>query len=333
MTAGVEPSRARAPRNGPPRYRRAVEADLTACAHVWRVSLAGYLEPLGLDQGLPWDLGPIGRLFGHLLRTDPDRFWVATRPGSGAGDPAPGAGALDGERVVGFASANVRGRAWFLAMLFVVPDEQGRGIGQELLRRVMADTDGLLLGTATDSAQPISNALYARLGIVPRVPLLQLTGEVEHPGAIPALEAGMVADRMDRLPGDRALRALATIDRELLGYEHPTDHAFLRDDGRIGFLYADRAGRSVGYGYAAPVGRVGPVAALDRAALPAIVGDLLGRVRANGAYSLRIPGDASAVVTMLLRAGFRLESFPVLVAFSEPYADLSRYVPISAALL
>ncbi len=333
MTAGIERSVPRARRNGPPRYRPAAEADLTACAHVWRVSLAGYLEPLGLDHGLPFDLGPIGRLFGHLLRTDPDRFWVATRPGSGPGDPAPGAGGLDGERVVGFASANVRGRAWFLAMLFVVPGEQGRGIGQELLRRVMADTDGLLLGTATDSAQPISNALYARLGIVPRVPLLQLAGTVEHPAAVPALEAGIVVDRIDQLSGRRALAALATIDRELLGYEHPADHAFLRDDGRIGFLYSDRVGRPVGYGYAAPVGRVGPVAALDRAVLPAIVGDLLGRVRANGAHSLRIPGDAAAVVTMLLRAGFRLESFPVLVAFSEPYADLTRYVPISAALL
>lgn len=333
MTAAIEPSGSRAAGDGPPSYRPAVAADLEACAHVWRVSLAGYLEPLGLDHGLPFDLAPIHRLFGHLLRTDPDRFWVATRPGSGPGDRAPGAGALDGERVVGFASANVRGRAWFLAMLFVVPGEQGRGIGQELLRRVMADTEGMLLGTATDSAQPISNALYARLGIVPRVPLLQLAGSVENAAAIPELQAGVVVDRIDGLAGDRARDAMAAIDHELLGYEHPADHAFLRDDGRIGFLYSDRAGRPIGYGYAAPVGRIGPVAALDRAALPAIVGDLLGRVRANGAQSLRIPGDAPAVVTMLLRAGFRLESFPVLVAFSEPYADLARYVPISAALL
>lgn len=320
-------------RGGSLRYRPAVGADLPACARVWRASLADYLEPLGLDHGLPFDLGPVQRLFEHLLRTDPDRFWVATQgePDDAGGSVDPRA--VDGERVIGFASANVRGRAWFLAMLFVMPGEQGRGVGRALLRTVMDGTDHLLLGTATDSAQPISNALYAQLGIVPRVPLLHLAGMVEHEDALLPLGDGITVERTDRQPADRVNDALAGIDRQLLGYEHPEDHAYLREDGRVGFLYADRSGHPIGYGYATPVGRVGPVAALDEATMPAIVGDLLRRVPASGAHSLRVPGDAAAVVTMLLRAGFRLESFPVLVAFSEPYADLARYIPISAALL
>ncbi len=317
----------------PPRYRPAIEGDLAACAHVWRESLADYLAPLGLDHGLPFDLGPIQRLFEHLLRTDPERFWVATRGDLGGVQGSVGARSWAGERIVGFASANIRGRTWFLAMLFVAPGEQGRGIGRALLEMVMDGTDGLLLGTATDSAQPISNALYARVGIVPRVPLLHLAGMIEHDGAVPQLDDGITVERIVQLPADRARDSLANIDRELLGYEHPEDHAYLREDGRTGFLYVDPSGRPVGYGYATSVGRVGPVAALDGASMPAIVGDLLRRVPANGAQSLRVPGDAAPVVTMLLRAGFRLEPFPILVAFSEPYADLARYIPISAALL
>ena len=39
---------------------------------------------------------------------------------------------------------------------------------------------GLILATATDSAQPVSNALYAAAGIVPRIPLWSLSG---GPGA------------------------------------------------------------------------------------------------------------------------------------------------------
>lgn len=316
----------------PPEFRPAQEDDLPACARVWRTSLAGYLRPLGLDHGLPLDLAPIRGLFEHLLRTDPDRFWVVTRRDA---DPenAHGPEGAGGERIIGFASANVRGRAWFLAMLFVAPGEQGHGVGGELLRRTMVGTEGLLLGTATDSAQPVSNALYARSGIVPRVPLLHLTGALEHPTALTRLADGVSAEPIGGLLVGDARRTIGAIDRELLGYEHPEDHAYLAADGRTGFLYRDASGRPIGYGYAARIGRVGPVAALDGGSLPAIVGDLMGRVPATGAHSLRVPGDAAGLVTKLLRAGFHLEPFPILVAFSEPYVDLSRYVPISAALL
>lgn len=314
-------------------FRLAAPADLAACARVWRAGLADYLGRLGLDEALPFDLGPVQRLFGHLLVTDPERFWVAVVDGSGPDDPAPGAGALDGERVLGFASANVRGRAWFLAMLFVDPAVQAHGLGRALLERVMAGTDGQLLGTATDSAQPVSNAMYARLGIVPRVPVLHLVGSVERPSAMAALPAGLAAPRLDALEEDRTAEAIAAIDRELLGYDHPRDHDYVRDDGKIGFAFRADDGRIVGYGYASPVGRVGPVAALDPDHLPAFVSHLVTTVPATGAHSVWVAGDAATTVAMLLRAGFRLEPFPALIAFSEPYADLSRYVPISLALL
>ena len=63
-----------------------------------------------------------------------------------------------------FVSACVRETHWFLSMLFVLPEEQAGGIGRLLLERVLPSPDsGMTLATATDSAQPISNALYSRV--------------------------------------------------------------------------------------------------------------------------------------------------------------------------
>ncbi|HEU4673012.1 MAG TPA: hypothetical protein VFS32_08945 [Candidatus Limnocylindrales bacterium] len=330
------------PAGPPPDLRPAEAEDLDACAQVWRDSLADYLVRLNQPDILT-DLGPIMRLFRHLLATDPSLFWVATRP---TADPAdrrpPGA---RGERIVGFGSANVRGRAWFLALLFVVPGEQGRGTGARLLDRTLppgvrphggALDGGWTFGTATDSAQPISNALYARYGLVPRVPFLHLTGEVRRPEAFPGLPLTIEPSAFDELAGDGRpvlTAAIEAIDRELLGYTHPEDHGYLEAEGRVGILYRDREGNALGYGYTSRVGRVGPVAARDASLLPAMLGHLLAAVRPAGAFSTWVPGAAGGAVAALLDAGLRLESFPALHCWDRPSVDDSRYIPISLALL
>jgi hypothetical protein len=39
------------------------------------------------------------------------------------------------------------------------------------------------------------------------------------------------------------------------------------------------------------------------------------------------------MVSALLRAGLWIDGFPVLLCWSRPFADFSRYVPISPGLL
>jgi GNAT superfamily N-acetyltransferase len=314
-----------------PSYRPATPDDLAAASRVWSASLADYLGRLNQPTFEP-DLTPIQRLLGHLLATDPERFWVATRPRPD-GRPAPGDVGRDGERIVGFGSAVVRGRTWFLAMLFVDPAEQATGIGRALLDHVRAGVDDLALGTATDSAQPISNALYARLGIVPRLPVLHLAGRAERPGVLPGLRDGMTVSPFDELEAARATEAVDAIDLRLLGYRRPADHAWLAADGRIGVLFRDGDGEPAGYGYTTKVGRIGPVAALRAEDLAAFTGHLLGVVTPAGAQSLWVPGAASATVEGLLRAGFRLEPFPALLCWTRPLAPFDRYLPISLALV
>lgn len=351
--------------SGPLAIRLARTEDIAECADVWATSIADYLAELNLPTD-PGDLAPIRRMLGHLMSTDPGRFWVATRPSREPAEEAPGAvperrqaGAGDGspERVVAFASASIRGDVWFLAMLFVMPDEQAAGLGRELLERVLparvaarmgvrpggpAGPDGpSVFATATDSAQPISNALYARYGIVPRMPVYRLTGRPRDDRAMPPLPSTVQPVAFEEIavgppggPGHRELvRAVAAIDRQLLGYEHADDHRFHRLEGRVGYLYRSADGTPVAYGYASPVGRVGPVGALDEALLAPVVGHLLDAIPPRGASAIWVPGAAGGTFQALLKAGFRLDGFPTLLCWSRPFAAFERYIPSSLALL
>jgi GNAT superfamily N-acetyltransferase len=313
--------------------RPATAADLPTCARIWRESINHYTTPMNLPE-VPDDLAAILRLYAHLRSTDPTRFVVEERTG------------VDGEPLIdAFIVAVVRDRLWFLSMLFVRPPAQGRGLGRTLLRAALpADDAGgspsAWHATATDSAQPISNGLYASLGMVPRMPLLRLVGVPERPGAFPDLPDGVDATPFEEIDGtgdglgSAALAAeLAALDRDTLGVERPVDHAYLADEGRRGFLYHNGTGAAIGYGYTSESGRVGPIAVADAALLGAVVGHLVTAVRPRGAFGVWVPGAAGEAMVPLVRSGFRFDGFPVLLCWDRPFADFSRYLPISPGLL
>jgi len=309
--------------------RTARAEELPACADVWRAALDGYGPRVGRLPMIAAP-GPLVALLAHLRGSDPDRFLVAVRP------EADGA-----ERVVAFASASRRDHVWFLGMLFVHPDEQARGLGRALLEAVLpGGADPVTLATCTDAAQPISNALYARYGIVPRMPVLELVGRPDRggPAALPdgvrAVPFELLAGGPTDGPGPRRLAAaLDALDRAILGYAHPQDHAYLGESGRLGHLYEAGDGQIVGYGYVSQVGRIGPLAVQDAALLPGVLSHLLHAVDPAGAFSAWVPGAAGAAVSSLLEAGLRLEDFPALLCWDRPFADFSRYVPITLAVL
>ena len=169
--------------------------------------------------------------------------------------------------VVGFGSATLRDGTWFLGMLFVLPEFQARGVGRQLLERVMppqAEREAVALGTATDSVQPISNALYSQYGMVPRLPVFNFVGRPERPDALPGLPAGVGITETDwtaEASEARELSAVAAVDSATLGYAHPQDHGFLKAEGRRRFVARSERGDTLGYGYIAPSGRFGPIAA------------------------------------------------------------------------
>lgn len=308
-------------------YRPVRVEELAACAEVWRDSINDYTRRLN-QPDVPPETASLLRLYVHLQSTDPERFVVATLP------------AEAGERIVGFAAAVMRDRLWFLSMLFVLPEMQGAGVGRALLARVGPREGGASFrSTATDSSQPISNALYASQGIVPRVPLLNLIGLPQDADAFGTLPSGIAPVPFAEIagaPGGDGHRKLAedvdALDHEVLGVAHPADHRYLRQENRTGWLYRGPDGSPVAYGYATEAGRIGPVAVRDETLLSPILGHLSNAVTPRGAFALWLPGTADRAVVPALQAGFRLDQFPVLLCWDRPFADLARYLPISPGL-
>jgi GNAT superfamily N-acetyltransferase len=304
-------------------YRRAGADDLVACAGIWRDSINDYTRRLN-QPDIPDDLAAILRLYGHLLETDPGGFVVAERAASD-GPPA----------VVAFAASVRRESLWFLSMLFVLPDVQATGLGRALLAEVMPVPGTAGLATCTDSIQPISNGLYASLGMAPRMPLVRLVGLAERDG-LPPLPPGIRAVPFDELDGQAAAHLddeIVALDRAIAGFAHIRDHGHVRAEGRVGVLFVDGGGQAVGYGYTSEAGRVGPVAVLDPELLAPVLGHLVTSIRPRGAFGIWMPGAAGEAMTALLQAGFRIDGFPCLVCWDRPIVDFARYVPISPGLL
>jgi ribosomal protein S18 acetylase RimI-like enzyme len=317
------------------RIRPATEADLPTCAAIWRESLNHYLGRLA-QPVIPDDLAPILRLYGHLHSTDPATFVVA--------EAAARQHAGDSPTVDGFAVVVRRDSLRYLSMLFVRPAAQARGLGRALLGAAgmdePADAGTARRATATDTVQPISNGLYASLGMVPRIPLLRLVGLPtrdrsfgELPAGVEAIAFDEVGDSPDGLGRSALAAELDVLDLDAAGFSRQADHAFHLLEGRIGFLFRDGDGRAIAYGYSSEAGRVGPVAVRDATLLGPVVGHLVHAVRPRGAFGLWVPGTAGEAIVPLLRAGFRFDGFPVLLCWDRPFADFSRYLPMSPGLL
>jgi GNAT superfamily N-acetyltransferase len=348
-------------------FRPATRRDLADCALIWYSAVEDYMARLNRPLPSPY-LDPLLGLLDHLLVTDPERFLLAVRPVP-AGLQDRGA-----DRTIGFGIAVQREHVWFLSQLYVLPEEQRNGVGRALLTQIIPSLheapgpepaagnrrDGVL-ATCTDSAQPVSNALYAGYGIVPRVPVFNLAGQPAERPPLPPLPAGITALAMDR-QGPRASRVtihlpsgasqgespaeanpLATpiefdcavdeIDRQVIGYAHPIDHAYLRSSGRTGFLYMDGYGEPVGYGYSSEAGRFGPVALLDETLTAPVIGHLMEAIKPRGGTSVWVPGANDRAMVAFLRAGLRIEGFPAQLCWSRPFAAFERYLPASLALL
>jgi hypothetical protein len=253
--------------------------------------------------------------------------------------------------------ATVRDGLWYLAMLFVTPELQGRGIGAALLDRAQAGRDAPAggpavpgpdepldsgihtWGMATDAAQPISNGLYARRGMVPRLPVWRLAGEPHRWDALPALPGSLEVIAFDAIAANghdgprRLAEAVEDVDREVIGISHPQDHEFLRRDGRAGFLVRERSGRVLGYAYGSTTGRLGPVAALEPGLLPGLLGVAIRRVPILGTVGVWVPGSADAAIRSLLGAGLHFDRTPGLICWSRPEMPFERYLPINLAML
>lgn len=246
----------------------------------------------------------------HLLDTDPASCIVADDHG----------------RVVAFGIVMRRGAEAFLSFLFVVPRWQARGLGRAVLAACLRGAGAFEhLATCAEADQPVSTGLYASLGLAPRTPIYLLRGVVADE-VLPVLPEGIQAAPVD-------IGAASGLDRQLLGYERPGDHAFWAGGERVGWAFLAGDGALLGYGYAHRSGRVGPVAAADPELLPAFVGHLVRSVPVLEGRQLAVPGPAISVLRPLLAAGVRIDGTPAVYCAVGHGPALDRYLPMSFALL
>jgi predicted acetyltransferase len=226
----------------------------------------------------------------------------------------------DGQ-LLGYARSVERGGLFELSEFFVRPAHQSGGVGHELLQRAFPTGRGdvrAIIATIDTRAQ----ARYYRSGTAARFPILSLIGP---PGARtgggpadPTLEA--VEATPDLIP------QLLALERNAIEFDRGDEMRWLVDE-RSGYLYR-RAGRPMGFGFLAPRGGIGPVAADDPADVPSILDHLERRAAELGIEEITadVPGPNAAAIRHLLDRGLKFDTFITLLMASRPFGSFDRYI-------
>ena len=228
----------------------------------------------------------------HVLAHDPDRCHVAV---------------VDG-LVAGYTSAIVRDDAWYFSALFVDPSAQGGGIGQRLFQLAAAGWPARRM-TITEAIQPVSNAIYARQGLFPSTPILEMGGRAR-------IDAPTDVRATTPRPGE-----LARLDALGYGFDRAVDHEFWGRHAEL-TLWRRRE-RPIAYAYVSPTGTIGPLVGRDPASAATALRAELAR---RSEVDLEIPGSAPALVAVALEAGLRFVEAPGLLLHSVPVRPPSAVV-------
>ncbi|MFC4276379.1 GNAT family N-acetyltransferase [Achromobacter aloeverae] len=232
----------------------------------------------------------------------------------------------DGE-IVGFALSWVSGRLWFLAELFVAPGRQGLGIGNELLARAMQHasqagaTEKCLI---TFAFNVVSQALYVRHGLLPRVPIHLCRAErasLASRGHGPRLRATPVTTAA------ADLGMLRRIDLATLGIARDKHHRYLLDAPGMHAVFLHDGSERIGYAYLAATGHIGPVAVMHAHAIPEAFQTSLAMAAAGATeqISVFIPGTCEAL-SIAANLGMRF-TLPMVLMATRAYGDWKRYLP------
>jgi len=246
------------------------------------------------------------------LKDDADGLWVAE----------------EGERILGFAWSWVCDDIWFLAQLFVSPDHQGRGIGNELLARTLkhAEKSGASNRVLiTFSFNTVSQGLYIRHGLFPRFPIYSVSASREQ------LIGNLHGSRYDATPLKEegpTLRRLAQVDERVLGVSREKHHRYLINNGGTrGFNLYD-GNDWAGYAYVDAGGHVGPLAVMETHAVATALRTALHLAAESGSskVSAFLPGAGEAALNTAIEHEMRI-NFPMLLMSSRQFGNWAQYLP------
>lgn len=266
--------------------------------------------------------GPIARsrppdFQAFCLRDDPRGVWLAEE---------------DGE-IVGFALSWVCGRLWFLAELFVAPDRQGQGIGNELLDRTMqhaSQAGATEKSLITFAFNVVSQGLYVRHGLLPRVPIHLCSAE--RKSLLPhAQGSALRATPIRTTAAD--LGMLRQLDVTTLGVSREKHHRYLLGDPRMKGVFLEERGERVGYAYVAASGHIGPLAVMHAHAMPGAFRAALAMAVGGDAkqISVFVPGTSDALA-IAASQGMRF-ALPMVLMSTRDCCDWTRYLPCNPGFM
>lgn len=245
-------------------------------------------------------------------------------------DDDPGAAwvAEDVERIIGIGFSWVSGPLWFLADLFVLPEYQGRGVGDTLLRRTLdharkhgVDNRALI----TFAFNRVSIGLYVKHGLFPRRPIYVVSAPRDRLAGRPATH-DLAWTPIDE--SEACAATLRQIDEAALGIPRDLHHRFLRSEPAMRGFLLEQAGKPVGYAYISPDGHIGPLAVSARATFAPAFETALSLAVARGTeqVSAFLPGSNVDGMSIARRHGMRLGRTMVLLSEKE-FGDWTKYAP------
>jgi ribosomal protein S18 acetylase RimI-like enzyme len=239
------------------------------------------------------------------LKDDADGLWVAEEAGE----------------ILGFAWSWICGDLWFLAQLFVSPGDQGRSIGNELLRRTFkhAEKSGTTnRALITFTFNTVAQRLYIRNGLFPRFPIYNFRVARED------LMGRLQGAQLRTVPlGEVAsdLRNLAQIDARVLGVSREKHHKYLINDSEtrgVGLWAGDDC---VGYAYVSTGGHIGPLAVTKPNAVDAAFRTALTPAAESGSsqVSAFVPGTSETALRTAVEHGMHI-TLPMLLMSTRDLA-------------
>ncbi|HYT84543.1 MAG TPA: GNAT family N-acetyltransferase [Gemmatimonadales bacterium] len=292
--------------SGEPHIRKVRPDDLE---EVWRVHVAASNDLLvrrGRPAARPAD-APVASDARAGLASDPDGYFCA----------------VEDDRIRGMVSALVRGQVWYLSMFFVLPGDQGRGLGRALLERALAygEARGAEVRSVWASLDPRAQARYVMAGMAPRWPIYRLDADA---AAVARLRARAGLDPREReLPCDPG--AAEKLTAEVFGHGRADDLAHWRGDGGAA-VAIERDGELAAFAYRRGE-RIGPAAGCDETALlQAVATAAAAGAGGGGSVTVRVPGACASLLEALVSCGFRIGDLALFMA-SRRFGRPELYLP------
>ena len=233
----------------------------------------------------------------HLMDHDPDGFFTA----------------VESDETLGFGAAFIRARQCFLSELWVLPQHQGKGAGELLLKKTLlyGDRSGAREFLALVPCEPVIQSLLLRYSFKPLTPVYQF--HISRQAALPLADAmanlfsgrNATSDLLDR----RGQADIDRIDQVTRGITREVDHTYWLKERSFNAALVRQGDRIAGYGYGV-ADQVGPVAGSSRDAALCALGWGLQLALADGAQNplIRVPAPFGAAIRALQEAGARLHS-------------------------